>query len=190
MRTPTQLAAERALTLAAVAGALAHAARQRGGEMLADAAGLHALGDGPLWPQSRAEMLADTLPALARQPGHAGATVTLASRGANPAWHVLAAPLAPAVLPPLPAMPTPLPAAVAPPVAAAVAPPAPRPVAAGVYIAAAKGLPVPTIAEYEQAKAAAAAASQARIDQRKAAVAAEKRAIEHANNLRNIGAAS
>jgi hypothetical protein len=49
---------------------------------------------------------------------------------------------------------------------------------------------VPSDAEFDRVAAAARAASEQRLAQRKADMAAEKRAIEHADNLRRLGRAA
>jgi hypothetical protein len=175
---------ENEMTAAAVAGCLAHAARQRGGVLLGTAAELHKLGSGELWPRSALELERVQLPDLARRAGHAGCTVQPMGGAARGVWHVMAAPLPQAV-------PKPQPRPVA---ATAPAAPPKRPqsgrIAAGAYIGAAAGLPIPSQAEFERVAAAGKAAQAGRFAERKAAIESEKLAIAHAQNLRLLRGAA
>jgi hypothetical protein len=178
-------------TFAAVAGGLAHAARQRGGVLMGDAAELHKLGSGNAWPRSALELERVVLPELVRQPGRAGCSVRPVGGAARGVWHVQAAPLpqpvAQAAARPVAVRPV---APVPPPRAVPAPAPVPHRAVGGTYLSAAAGLPIPTQAEYEKVKAAALAASEHRLAQRKLAIAAEKRAIEHANYLHMIRGAA
>lgn len=185
-RAAERVALDYAATDAVVTVGLAAAARARGGALVATTAELHAIeGRGAPWPASVGEMAADTLPRLAARPGARGLTVRLLRAGPPAAmlWEVRAAAL-PAPAPKLAARPIAVqPAPVAPRVPSPVAP-QPRGVATGAYLAGAAGLVVPSDAEFDRVAAAARAASTQRLAQRKADIAAEKRAIEHADNLR------
>jgi len=185
------------MAAAAVAGCLAHAARQRGGGLIADAAELHTLGGGPLWPRSALELERATLPGLARRPGHAGCTVRPVGGLARGMWQITAAPLAPALalvarpvvaMPPLPA-PAPLPprpaaAAVAPALLPAPAPrrePAPRHTFQGASEFAA-GVRIPSAAEFERVKRE----HEAYLVQRAARSVDAARAREHAARVSDL----
>ena len=117
--------AENEQTLAAVAGQLAHVARQRGGTLMGAVADLHKLGSGALWPRSALELGQVQLPALVRRAGHAGCTVRPVGGQARGVWHVEAAALPQAAPKPQPRSVPPAPprAVQAPPVAAAPAEP-------------------------------------------------------------------
>lgn len=185
MNPANRVKMESEMTAAAVAGCLANAARQRGGVLLGTAAELHKLGSGDLWPRSALELERVQLPDLARRAGHAGCTVQPVGGAARGVWHIKAAPLPQAAPKPLPR-----PSAALAVVGAPARPPVPRPAVATTYLAEAAGLAVPTAAEFDRVAAAARAASVQRVADRKAAVAAEQRAIQHAHNLRLLRGAA
>ncbi len=168
---PAQVRAETELAAAAVAGQLAHVARQRGGVMTGTAAELHKLGSGKLWPASPLELHHVVLPALARRASHAGCTVRPVGGMARDTWHVAALPL-PQAAPgpqPRPVVPAPAQAAQARPVAAAPA--------------------VVSPAEYERVRSLAAAERNRQHWAAHDRAVAEKRAKEHAENLAFLAAA-
>jgi len=172
------------MAAAAVAGCLAHAARQHGGVLMANAAELHRLGSGALWPRSALEMERATLPALARRPGHAGCTVRPVGGYARGVWHITAAPLA---------APAPLALAVRPvatpaPLSAPPAP-APRPAAVARPVMAA-ALTVPTDAEFARVKAAAEAETARRSAANWAKIDLQRRANEHAKRVQFLATKS
>ncbi len=170
---------ENEMTAAAVAGCLAHAARQRGGVMTGTAAELHKLGSGELWPRSAMELERVQLPDLARRAAHAGCTVRLAGGQARGVWRVQAAPL-PQAKPKLPVRP-------------AVAAPAPAPLARAVAIlpalvAAAAPAAVSDV-EYERVRALAIQEKLRRHREPHDRAMQAKRAKEHADNLALLAAA-
>jgi hypothetical protein len=165
---------ENEMTAAAVAGCLAHAARQRGGVLIGTAAELHKLGIGELWPRSALELERVQLPDLARRAGHAGCTVRPVGGQARGVWRVQAAAL-PQAAPKPPVRPV----AVAPAPAAqphAFAAPVPRPVAV-------------SQAEYERVRRQAVRERGRQLLAPLDRAAAEKRAKEHAENLAFLAAA-
>jgi len=170
---------ENEMAAAAVAGCLAHAARQRGGTLMATAAELHALGNGPLWPRSALELDRRTLPALARRAGLALCTVRPMAGAARGVWHIQAtplpapAPVAVAVRPvatpaPLPALPAPAPLA---------------PVVRAIATAMTAAHVGPTPAEFERVKAAAEAETARQTAANWAKIAVQRRANEHAKRV-------
>lgn len=162
---------EWALTFAAVAGGLAHAARQRGGALMGTAAELHKLGDGELWPRSALELERVILPDLARRQAHAGCTVRPIGGAARGQWHIQAAPLpqtAPKVLPR--------------PVAHVAPPPSlPRPAAPAAEL---------TAAEYERVSRLATVERNRRERERHARAVQAERVKEHAANLAFLSTAN
>ncbi|HYE70102.1 MAG TPA: hypothetical protein VD932_01090 [Aquabacterium sp.] len=181
MMTPAQIALEHSQVLAAVASTLRLTALQRGGAMVADAADLHALGSGSLWPRSVLEMRQVILPDLTRRPGLAGCTVTAQGFGLRTMWHVTGEPLKPPAAPPQSA-----PRATAKPtVIAPTAAPRPAPAARHTYASASEftvGARIPTDAEFEQVKRE----HDAYLAQRAARMAATARAREHAARVRDL----
>jgi len=173
---------ENEMTAAAVAACLAHAARQCGGVLTGDAAELHKLGSGPLWPRSALELGRVQLPDLARRTGHAGCTVRPVGGLARGVWHVQAAPLPQAAPRPQArpqTAPKPAPRPAAPQIVGRVA-------ASHAILPGAAGLAIPSDEEFARVKAAAEAAQRQRTAQNFAAVAAQRKAIQHANNLRTL----
>jgi len=146
----------------AVAATLAAGARHAGGTLIASAAELHAMGSGPHWPRSALELDRRVLPGLARRGPLSGATVAPVGGMAGRRWHIAAAPLPPALVPPLVAFAWP-PA----PVAAIAAAPTPAPVARAVAAVKPDGTTGPSAAEFARVKAAVVAlkASNARHDE-------------------------
>jgi hypothetical protein len=171
---------ENEMTAAAVAGCLAHAARQRGGVLIGTAAELHKLGSGELWPRSAMELDRVQLPDLARRAGHAGCTVRPVGGRARGVWHVQAAALAQAApKPPVrPVAAVPAPAAQARPVAALP----PLPAAAAPAAAVSR-------AEYDRVRALAIDERLRRHREQHDRATQAKRAKEHAENLTFLAAA-
>jgi len=169
MHPANRVMIENEMAAAAVAGCLAHAARQRGGTLMATAAELHALGNGPLWPRSALELDRRTLPALARRAGLALCTVRPMAGAARGVWHIQATPL-----------PAPAPVAVA---VRPVAAPTPAPVARAVAVVKPAGTTGPTPAEFERVKAAAEAETARQTAANWAKIAVQRRANEHAKRV-------